>query len=461
MIIKNSIIYAVTILMKGILGFAVIAAFTRIMPVAEYGDYAVIIAILGFADVFGFMWLRQALLRHMTDEIQIEDSSNLSNTLLIYAFVMTVLALAAWSFSGILSLLIITEGVSNFVIVLARIRLKLKLFAFTNILKPLVALSLGAALLMSGMGVGGALLAIVAGNALVAVIGFLVLQDFKTLDRRTISKPQIKAILIFGLPMVATLSMQTAIQATDRLLLDGIIGGDITGLYAAAQDVPTKILIMLTSALHMAIYPLAVKAMDNGGKQACQDQLSKNAAMIWGILCPAALGLIILSKPMAELFLGEGFRDFAALHIPIFVVITMLNALTQYYFLLGSNMAKQTTRLIIPFALALITNLIIGLLLIPSIAQWGAIAGSACAYLILMTAVILQSRKPFKMPIPWTPIRQITIAALTMAVVIGTMNMGDGILILAVKIPVGVFVYGLCLYILNPMNIREIIKARP
>lgn len=472
--IKNSLVFAAATLLKGFVSFVLIAAYTRLLSADSYGDYAVIIACISVADVCCFMWLRHALMRHVTDKKADSDRAYVTNTLLIYGLMsLVILAIsgvfyAAGMMGGkeqglivqLLGLLIVTEGLSSLAVLMARLRLNLSLFFALSVLKPILALGIGTALIMNGFGVSGALLGLLLGCAVVTLLGIIRLPDFKLATRSLINRQDIKAIIAFGLPLIAVLATQSTIRATDRILLETMVGGDITGLYAAAQDIPYKLLTILISAIHLAAYPMAIKALDHGNEDACRAQLKTNAAAIWGILLPAALALALLAPQCASVFLGEEFRPFAEQYFAIFVGITALNCVLQYYFVQSFNFAKKTKYLITPFILALCLNAGIGYAMIPHWGAEGAMLGSAIAYGFVLLITIAIGARIFPMPLPYRALSKITIAAAVMGMVLWFTDFGVGVLALGLYTLLGGGVYALALWLLNPMGLRDKIRKR-
>lgn len=459
MLARHSLIFGITIALKGLLSFATIAVFTRLLNIEEYGAYAIIIAIVSFLDVFGFMWLRHTLMRHITDKETATDTAYFNNAFMLYMIIAVVCAALGRFYQpmfGLVGFLAATEALSNLVILMTRIRLSLKTFVALNLLKPFIALTLGAYLIQAGFGVDGALWALLAACALISLIGIATSRDFKNMSTSTHSPSQIRAILAFGLPLIAALSIQSAIQVTDRALINILIGEGATGLYAAAQDIPNKILIMVASAIHMAAYPLAVKALDHVGPDAARTQLRTNITALWAILCPAACALAVLSVPLTTLFLGESFRLFAAQTMPLFVAIALLNCITQYYIILAFNLAKRTALMTFPFLLALTLNAGIGIALIPSLGAMGAIWGSAAAYGFLFVIAIILGRKIFPLPFPFIDLAKITLAALMMSAALIALNSSC----LVLSVPTGLIIYAAALWLLNPASLKERLKNR-
>lgn len=472
MLVKNSAIFAATTILKGALSFILIAVFTRLLNADSYGDYAIIIVIVNFADVFGFLWVRHYLMRHVMDEPKEEERVFLVNSFAIYLFIGAICVLASFALgaSGIienteqallyklLGLVILSEAISNIVILLARLRLKLGFFFMLSVIKPLLALAIGGTLIYSGLGVQGAVWGLLISCVIASILGLIALPDFKKLSPKSINPKTVKAILVFGLPLITALAVQSAIRATDRLLLEGMIGGDITGLYAAGQDIPYKLLTILISAIHLSAYPMVVKALETKGHEACIAQLKVNCVFLAGILLPAATAIAMLAPQLTNIFLGEAFRPFAIKYFPIFAGISAISCVIQYYFVLSFNLSKKTKLIIIPFIIALMINAGVGFYLIPSMAEQGAMWGSFLSYAFLLIVTIILGARTFPLPFPIIDISKVILSTLMMAASLWFANLGIGFIALIIYTILGGGVYALSLLILNPMNLRQYVR---
>lgn len=468
MLFKNSIIYGGLSLLRGVLGFLIIAVYTRLLSPADYGDYAVIIAIVGFTDAFAFMWIRHAVLRHITHQKADGDAAYFSNALLLYAGA-GALCLAAffalWQAGAfgsgahaqayrLLGLLIAAEAFSNLAIVMARIRLQHRLYGALNLLKSALTLVLGAALILAGFGAAGAVWGFLAAALLACAIGFAATPDFRKINPAAINAGILRGAMTFGLPLVFVLSLQSGVRATDRMLLEALIGGDATGLYSAAQDIPYRILNLLMMAINIAAYPMAVHKLDHESEESCRAQLAENFTLLLGIALPATAGMVMLSDGFAQIFVGEDFRPFVSAYFAPFAWLAFAGGMAQYYFSLSFSLAKKTNAMILPFAGALLINLAAGYFLIPVMGVTGAVIGAFAAYAFSFAAMIALSSKIFPMPVPWKETAQIALATAVMAVVLKALNAGASMPGLVISVFVGGLVYMIVIFAFNTASAR-------
>jgi len=469
MLVKNSIIYGGTTVIKGATSFLRIAIFTRLLNPAEYGDFAVVMALVAFIDAFAFLWIRQAVMRHITHEHTDQDYTYFTNALIIYGGLsclcllisLLMTALGILNMNGLtlvfelVGILVVTEAFSNLAILMARIRLHYHLFLSLNVIKPILSLIVGALLIQAGLGTSGALYGLLAGFTLSCIIGGYFIPDFKHIARALYSPKAIRAICTFGLPLIIVFSLQSAVRVTDRLLLDTIIGGDITGLYAAAQDIPFRLLNIIALAVHLAAYPLAVNAFDHKGKEACRTQLRTNFIFLFGIMCPAIIGMAVLAPGMAYIFVGEAFRPFAIQYFVFFTIISFLNCFVQYYFVLPFHLTKKTKSLIIPSLCGFVVNLIISYFGIRYWGVAGAITGSFLAYATVFAAVFIMGRNIFHLPIPWRATTEIILASSAMGAFVHYLNSGENIIMFCFSVLSGALLYAALILSFNTEGIRN------
>ncbi|MEM7651141.1 MAG: lipopolysaccharide biosynthesis protein [Pseudomonadota bacterium] len=474
MIIRNSILYGITSILKGALGVALLAVFTRLLSPAADGDYAVIMAIAMLLDLVAFSWVRHAVFRNVNEHSDQEQRAYFTQSILIMmalggafcalGFLASALEIISMPASnalyGLIGFLVIAEAFSSSLILFARIQLRHALFMVLSILKPALALLWGAMLIIQGLSVSGALLGFIISGFVVSMCGVLFLRAQIPLSGFKFDKQIIKKIAAFGLPLIFVLSLQMAVKATDRIALDILIGGEITGLYAAAQDIPFKLLALVMGAVHLAAYPLAVRAYDNEGEEACRAQISQNFTLLLGIGLPAALGMALVSPALISLFMGEAFRSFAGQSFGIFVALAFLNSCIQYYLALPFHITKQTHKLLWPFGIAFVLNLVLACVLIPSFGYWGAIVGSAAAYIFAGGSTWLAGRAIFKLPFPFLSILKIFIASKIMFFIVAIYEPSSDLISLTVATALGVFVYALALICLNIATLKNYMRPK-
>ncbi|RYD50581.1 MAG: polysaccharide biosynthesis protein [Sphingobacteriales bacterium] len=476
MLVRHSLIYGLTSVISGVLGFLLIAIYTRLLSPAEYGDYSLLIAAVSFTDATVFLWIRNSLMRQVKDEHDDKDAAYITNAMAMYwslslaCVILPLLAFGASAvfgfnmppFMAVMGLVAMLEGLTNLVIFMARIRVRHNVFCMLSLLKPGLALCLGALFIWLGMGMAGAIYGMLVSLAICTVIGFWHTTELRRVRKSLLNRKVAMDIFTFGFPLVLALSIQFATRMTDRVLIETLIGDDATGLYAAAQDLPLKILMIIVYSIHLAAYPLAVKAMDKHGEDAARKQLATNFTLLAAVSFPACIGLAVLAPNFAWFFVGEEFRPFVMANLGWFTAIALMNCLIQYYFILPFNLAKKTGLLMQPFIAALIINVIVSYFGIKHFGVMGAALGSFVGYSTLFVVTLLLSRKVFPMPLPWKATAQLALASFVMGAVVWALPKNLSLVSLICSVTVGAMVYAAMVYIQNVADMRPVLhrKAR-
>lgn len=468
MLIKNSIIYGIMSIVRGVLAFLVVTIYTRLLSPSEYGDYAVLIALVGFTDSLVFMSVRHAIMRNITHAQKDGDHAYLMNAVFVYVL-GSLACLAVFFFLtgsdffnnlehknlySFLGFMVASEAFSQLVIIMARIRLQNILFFSLNIMRSIISVCAGAILIGGGLGVMGAVYSFLLSASLSCVVGVIGTPDFRKLRIAMLNSKIMRDIVAFGLPLVFVLSVQSAVFVTDRLMLDHLIGGDVVGLYSAAQDIPTRLINMLIVSIHVAAYQLAVHKLDHEGEEACKAQLRQNYMLLLGVGLPATVGMIVLAPGLANVLLGLKFRPFFIDYIVFFAPMAFMNSFLQHYFVLSFNFAKKNHMMIVPFTGALAINAVLGYFGIYYLGVEGAILGAFAAYVFLIAMTIVLARDIFRMPVPFVPTVQIAAATFLMAVIVRAADFGGTIFALVASAIIGAAVYAGAIYGFNTGNIR-------
>lgn len=474
MLVKNSLIFGFTTLLKGFCSFLLIAVYTRLLNPSEYGDYIIIMSIVMFVDAFVFQPLRSAVIRHISHEQRSGDMAYISNCMIIHTALSLAAVLVSFLFFRmgfidihahrlmyeLLGLMVVCEAFSNFAVALARMRLEYRLFVALSVLKPVLTLLAGVALIYMGWGFSGAVLGFLLGLAICCLWGGLGLRDLAKLRLSYFDPAIARDIIAFSWPLVIMYMFQSGLLAVDRFMIEGFIGGDTTGLYVAAQGVPQKLLAILAASIHLAAYPLAARALDMESRDACHAQLRTNFMLLFGLLFPSVVGMIAVTPALSNVFVGEKFRPFMNDYFAVFALLSLLGCMTQYYFILAFNLVKKNSMLLYPYAAALTINVVLGYILTQRYGVNGMVVSTVAANGFLFAAIFVLSRRIFQTPVPVMPMLQIIAASLLMAGAVRLTHIGDDMTGLAVSVMVGGMVYLAAILAFNTGDVRTMAQKK-
>src|SRR5690606_28651693 len=118
-----------------------------------------------------------------------------------------------------------------------------------------------------------------------------------------------KELVQYGLPLTGIAILSFLIASSDRFILNHLSGIESAGLYSASYDLANQTLGLLMMVVNLAAFPLAMRALEDRGVEAVHAQLRENIIMLLAIALPAATGFILCTPNIAEVVLGEHFRE--------------------------------------------------------------------------------------------------------------------------------------------------------
>ena len=83
-----------------------------------------------------------------------------------------------------------------------------------------------------------------------------------------IDRDLLSRLVHYGVPLSLTVALTVVISSSDRYVIAWSLGEDAAGLYSVAVDFTTQTITLLMMVIHMAMFPLAVCAMELGGAAA-------------------------------------------------------------------------------------------------------------------------------------------------------------------------------------------------
>ena len=467
MLFRFSILYFFARLVPGIVNFAAIILFTRLLVPDEYGQYALVVAAVGLGNALLFRWIRVALLRYLPAYEGRE--SVLLSTLLVSYLTLAVFSLAAgvigwmiWqdALLGRLLLfgivLLLCQAWFDINLQLVRARLMPVRYGVLLMSKALVGLAVGVALAYMGWGVWGPLVGVMTGAVLPAVVVYGRYwggAQWQLFDRETA-----KQVLIYGMPLAVTFMLGLVVSSSDRFLLGFYMGADAAGQYAVGYDLAQQTIGLLMVVVNLAAAPLVIKALEGFGEEAARQRLVGNAVGLCVIGFPAAAGMIMVGPNISEVFLGEKFRMSAAMLIPWVAVGALLGGLKAFYFDLSFQLGKRTQQQVVVVLIAAVVNVVLNMWWIPLFGLLGAAYATVVAYGLALYLSWLLGRRIFPLPLPFDQIAKIVMATLGMVVALWIVMEQRGGWALFQQVFCGGLVYGMLLLALNVADCQSYVK---
>jgi O-antigen/teichoic acid export membrane protein len=226
----------------------------------------------------------------------------------------------------------------------------------------------------------------------------------------------------YGIPLSLTVALATLIYSSDRYLIAFFLGADAAGLYSVAVDFATQTLMLLMMAIHLAIFPLAVRAWENEGHAAVREQMPLNASLLLAVGVPCVVGLAVIGPGVADCFLGASFRTGVVQIIPMVALGGFLAGLKAYHFDAPFQFAHRTSEQVWIVLAVAIVNIVLNLVAIPAYGIAGAAVASVLAYVISISLAVSVGRRHFNLPFPRRACAQVLAASAAMALLLYTLR---------------------------------------
>lgn len=274
------------------------------------------------------------------------------------------------------------------------------------------------------------------------------------------SPKQRRAYLVYGVPIAAALVLDLILSAADRFLIALFLGEAAVGEYAAGYGVADKTVLLLCAWAAMAGSPLVMAAYERGGKEAAREEARGMIGTMLLIGVPAATGLALVARPLAEAMIGEELRAGAMEIIPWIAFAGLLNGLLIHYiseaFQLAHKTAERAVLMLIPAGV----NIILNLILIPQMQLMGAVIATVASYALGIVVLGLRGRRHVALPLPILDMVKIGFAALAMLPVLSIMPQWGSWAELFVKAFVGGMTYIAVAFLLDAGGARGFVRDK-
>ena len=469
MLLKHGAAYFLARGVPGLINFAALAIYTRILTPESYGQYAVIIALVGLLNAFLFQWIRLGLLRYLPG-YQKDRTSFLSTVILAYIVVSLLITI----FGG-LSLLFYQDGVSRSIIVLAVAILWVQAFfeinqqIYISDLKPLIyglfataraliTLLLASVLILAGLDFYGLLAAIIFGLSFPILVWGR--SAWRGISFAYVDRALLKTLVKYGLPLAATLALSFIISSSDRLMLGWMKGAEQAGLYSVGYDLASFTLTLLMMIVNLAAYPLAIKVLEKKGEVAAKKQLAQNFILLFSVGASAATGLTLVAPNLCYVMLGSNFSGAAVALLPWISLAALIAGMKAYYFDLGFQLGQHTIGQTWIVLFAAFLNLLLNLILIPQYEFMGAVYATLFSYTISAILSGFYGRRWFALPVPFFEAVKIIFSAIFMGGCLLPLYGKHGLVWLGAQFIVGMFSFLFFIFVFNIMGVRSLIWNR-
>lgn len=436
MLLRHSASYLLARGVPGIVNFASLALYTRLLAPADFGAYALVVAGVGLAHVIGFQWLQLVISRFFPEERNaparlLDDVQSIFLALSVLSMPLGIALAALFVGSGLVPLLLLTipllvsQAWMELNLALSAADLRTGRYGLLLATKTLIALVVGASLAWGGFGAYGPVLGLICGNVSSALA--FGRSGWRGARPRRPDPGRLDDYLRYGMPLVVTFALAWIVTSSDRMLIGLLLGAAQTGVYAAGYDLAQYSLGLLLSIVQVAAYPLAVRALADRGEAAAREQMRQNGELIISIALAACGGLVALAPQIARYVVGDRFTGDVAALIPLIATGAALGGIKAFYFDMSFHLGRNSRPLVHIGVATAVVNVVLNLFLLPRLGVVGAAYANVLSYALASVLSAVAGRRAFPLPGVAGPlVKGVPVAVATGLAAISATAIGEG-----------------------------------
>ena len=339
---------------QALVGFGAIAAFTRLMSAAEFGRYALVLSAMMLAHTLVFTWAEAAAFRFFSAakaERRLADHFAtliaLALTLGAAALIVTVLLLRVLNINeDVAAISAFAAGSAVFRFLTRTMReteraaMQTLRFALAETAYLGIGFAAGVALLVK-FDLGP--IAPFAGLMLAGTI-MLILDGPRLFDQARgghVSFARMSTYAGYGAPLALALALDLGVQTFCRFLIAAQAGESALGGYSAAFGL-ARLLDLVFLAIGAGLAPLLFSAFEQDGREGAERQGALMYDSLIALAGPAALGLVLVSAPLASVMIGPALSADAAMITPWLALAGLVSGINIYYLSEAFQLARRT-----------------------------------------------------------------------------------------------------------------------
>ncbi|WBY09974.1 lipopolysaccharide biosynthesis protein [Sphingomonas sp. 7/4-4] len=393
-------------------GLASLAAFTRLLAPAQFGNYVALLALVGLLQSAGFLWLQNGVLRSYSKCRDDHARADLASAAKV-GFVLAGIGIsAAWLTLALLDNQFLPRAlwvvglpallISGWIAIARswlRVHNQTWRFVAVDIVQSLGGFGLSILALLT-LGAEPALV-VTAG----AIGGLIAISLSSDLVRRPFTSvfgagSLLGALWRYGAPLTMVGFLTSVMAVSDRLLVAALVGAPSAGAYGVGYAIADRAIMLALVPVTFAMKPTIFAAFESGTPLQIQGLLNQSARWLMSIGLPITTLLVCSPAPLVALFAGGGLAAEAEAVVPWVAIGSLLGALLSLHFGLAFQLASRTGGMIAVLAPAAILNVVANLLLLPVFGMIAAAWTTVAAYAFALCLSAYFGRRHHRIPFP-------------------------------------------------------------
>ena len=384
-------------LLSSLSAMVMLPVLTKNMPLSDFGIWTQVNVTMGLVSTLMLLGLPDALTRFASaaknrEEVQ-ERFWTIFIMILVWGSAIVLLfsyfsgTLAGILFHGDLSvarivpIIVLVHSLNILLTYFFRTVQQMKRYSFFSFLTLVLDLALISALVLTGHGIFGAVLALLISRTLLFSIMFCLIVS--SIGLRMPEFKDIRAYLAFGLPIVPSIFSSWVVNSSDRFVINILLGTAAVAVYSPGY-ILGNIIGMFAGPLMLVLPVDLSKHYDRDRRDMVETMLNRSLKYYLALAIPSFFGLSLLSKPILSVLSTEEIASQGYLITPFIAASMILYGITT---ILSNvlSLQKKTSQIGLIWMGAALLNLIATVALV----HFLGVIGGAIATLVAFAFVFL------------------------------------------------------------------------
>jgi O-antigen/teichoic acid export membrane protein len=474
--------YGLTSLLTMIAGLVSFPVLTRLFSVADYGTMSLVAATLTVAVAVGKFGVQHSTLRYHSEidagkspytmgQLYSTTFIGMAATSILVMLALTIFAQVAparWlgdlrlrHLFAIVSLVIVIQVLESAVVNVLRAEQRTSALMKYQVIKKYFGLGL---MLVVVLVISRTLTAFYFAQVATETLAFIALAAwmFRRSERppprlAEFSRPLYRELLAFGIPMMIGYELSGLILSIgDRYVIDGLVGEEPLGLYAAAYNLCQYVQALVMASLAQAVMPMYLQMYAREGVAATTAFIDRSLRTyaIFGV--PIVAGVAAVGPELLPSLASEKYAG-AAIILPWVIggmVVDGANSMVGA----GLFIHRKTRTIMTIVVCSAALNIALNLILVPRIGILGSAIATLVCYSASALTMALVGRSLLPVALPWRTIGLTALASVAMYFAIIYVLPGRRLLTVGVRTLLGAVVYG-GIMVLVSSDARELARG--
>jgi len=454
----------------GLSSFGGVYVLTRLLSPADYGFYALALTTMGIVYTLSITWAEAAAYRFAgAADVRGETRDHVRTILLLLAAsaafglilmsgavllaadpalrIALIAAMAAMAFAPLV----------NAAQEMNRAHQRVSRYTTLRMIQDLGAFALGSFLAWrTGLGPAAPFVGLGCVLAVLAAVEGLPL--WRASHGGQVQPARVRPYLAYGAPVAFALALNIALDAGDRFLIALFLGPEAVGIYAAGYGVADKTVGLLCMLAAAGGAPMMMAAWERDGPCVMHDVSAQVARTLMLIAAPAAAGLALVARPLADVMIGEGMRAQAAAIMPWIALSGLINGFVLYYLSEAFQLSRRTGLRAALMAIPAAANIALNAVLLPWIGLMGAVYATVACYALALVLLAGAGQKLAPLAWPWRDFLRIAGSCSAMTIAVRLMPAPGGFAELFMKASVGAATYVIAVLAFDAAGARSALQ---